>query len=372
MATGSTGSSARGCGMNRKVVVGHWQEADVHERLGVWMRAASAWADSRRLKLARFGDNMREVAVTEGDKVDAQMQVRLLRQRLRRRRSGQRGSTQVTDAEVDRLVKEYPSCTRPRSRASERGAFAGQARIELGLRAFLADGGFTAFTDTFEDLHGLEQLPGLAVQRLMAEGYGFGAEGDWKTAALVRAMKVMATGLPGGTSFMEDYTYHLDPKGTKVLGAHMLEVCPPSPRAGPRSRSIPSASAARPIPRASCSRPPPGPPSTPRSSTSATASASSSTKSTWWRRTRPCRSSPSPGRCGCRGPTSRWRRRRGSTPAAPTTPLQPRGHPGAPPGLRRHGRRGVRADRRAHTASRAPQGAALERRLLLMAPGLQA
>ena len=106
------------------------------------------------------------------------------------------------------------------------GAVRGQARIELGLRAFLGDGGYAAFTDTFEDLHGLEQLPGLAAQRLMAEGYGFGAEGDWKTAALVRAVKVMATGLKGGTSFMEDYTYHLDPKGAKVLGAHMLEVCP--------------------------------------------------------------------------------------------------------------------------------------------------
>jgi L-arabinose isomerase len=132
----------------------------------------------------------------------------------------------VTDAEVDRLVGEYSKLYEVKATKDQMGAVRGQARIEAGLRAFLEEGGFSAFTDTFEDLHGLEQLPGLAVQRLMAEGYGFGAEGDWKTAALVRAVKVMATGLPAGTSFMEDYTYHLDPKGTKVLGAHMLEVCP--------------------------------------------------------------------------------------------------------------------------------------------------
>jgi len=210
---------------NRKVVVGHWEEPRVHERLDVWMRAACAWADSQRLKLARFGDNMREVAVTEGDKVAAQRQfgwsvngygVGDLVARI----------AQATDGEVDRLVKEYSELYEVKVSSEQRGAVRGQARIELGLRAFLADGGFSAFTDTFEDLHGLEQLPGLAVQRLMAEGYGFGAEGDWKTAAVVRAVKVMGTGLPRGTSFMEDYTYHLDPKGAKVLGAHMLEVCP--------------------------------------------------------------------------------------------------------------------------------------------------
>jgi L-arabinose isomerase len=168
---------------------------------------------------------MREVAVTEGDKVAAQRQfgwsvngygVGDLVARV----------GQATDAEVDRLVKEYSELYEVKVSSEQRGAVRGQARIELGLRAFLADGGFSAFTDTFEDLHGLEQLPGLAVQRLMAEGYGFGAEGDWKTAAVVRAVKVMGTGLPRGTSFMEDYTYHLDPKGVKVLGAHMLEVCP--------------------------------------------------------------------------------------------------------------------------------------------------
>jgi L-arabinose isomerase len=210
---------------DRAVIVGHWEEEEVHARLDVWMRAACAWADSQRLKLARFGDNMRQVAVTEGDKVSAQRQfgysvngygVGDLVARI----------GEATDAEVDRLVKEYSELYEVRVSEAQRGAVRGQARIEVGLRAFLGDGGFSAFTDTFEDLHGLEQLPGLAVQRLMAEGYGFGAEGDWKTAALVRAVKVMGAGLEGGCSFMEDYTYHLDPKGTKVLGAHMLEVCP--------------------------------------------------------------------------------------------------------------------------------------------------
>jgi L-arabinose isomerase len=210
---------------DRTVVVGHWEEEEVHARLDVWMRAACAWADSQRLKLARFGDNMRQVAVTEGDKVSAQRQfgwavngygVGDLVARV----------DEASDGEVDRLVKEYSEAYELRISDDQMGAVRGQARIELGLRAFLTEGGFTALTDTFEDLHGLEQLPGLAVQRLMADGYGFGAEGDWKTSALVRAVKVMATGLEGGTSFMEDYTYHLDPKGTKVLGAHMLEVCP--------------------------------------------------------------------------------------------------------------------------------------------------
>jgi L-arabinose isomerase len=210
---------------SRKVVVGHWEEEDVQHKLAVWMRAACAWADSRRMKLARFGDNMREVAVTEGDKVSAQ-------QRLGYSVNGYgigdlvARIAEVADADADRLVKEYSGHYEVKVSKDQMGAVRGQARIELGLRAFLGDGGFSAFTDTFEDLRGLDQLPGLAVQRLMAEGYGFGAEGDWKTAALVRAVKVMATGLPGGTSFMEDYTYHLDPKGGKVLGAHMLEVCP--------------------------------------------------------------------------------------------------------------------------------------------------
>jgi L-arabinose isomerase len=209
---------------SRKVVVGHWEEEEVQDRIGAWMRAACGWADTRRLRVARFGDNMREVAVTEGDKVAAQ------------RRFGYSVSgygvgdlvavvNEVTDAEIDRLLVDYEEAYDIRASDAQKGNLREQARVEAGLRAFLREGGFSAFTTTFEDLHGLAQLPGLAVQRLMAEGYGFGAEGDWKTAALVRAAKVMASGLPGGTSFMEDYTYHLDASGAKVLGAHMLEVC---------------------------------------------------------------------------------------------------------------------------------------------------
>jgi len=213
---------------NRKVIVGHWQDPDVQAQLGVWARAACAWHDTQGAKVVRFGDNMREVAVTEGDKVEAQMQLGYsvygygvgdLVARV----------NEVTDREIDKLIAEYDATyelAKPiRQDGKKRAALREAARIELGMRGFLEGGNFTAFTTNFEDLHGLKQLPGLAVQRLMADGYGFGAEGDWKTAALVRAMKVMAAGLPGGTSFMEDYTYHLDPAGPKVLGAHMLEVC---------------------------------------------------------------------------------------------------------------------------------------------------
>jgi L-arabinose isomerase len=213
----------------RKVVVGHWTESGVRDEIGVWVRAAAAWQDAQGAKVARFGDNMREVAVTEGDKVEAQI-------RLGYAVNGYgvgdlvacvRG---ISDAEVERLCREYDAtyelmdCLKPGG--ARRASLEEGARIELGMRAFLEQGGFKAFTTTFEDLHGLKQLPGLAVQRLMADGYGFGAEGDWKTAALLRAVKVMGAGLRGGTSFMEDYTYHLDPAGPKALGAHMLEVCP--------------------------------------------------------------------------------------------------------------------------------------------------
>jgi len=213
----------------RKVIVGHWREKEVQEELAVWMRAACAWHDSQSLRVARFGDNMREVAVTEGDKVEAQVRfgysvngfgIGDLVARVK----------DVSDAEIERMVSDYDAqydaAKDLRAGGAKRSALKEAARIELGMRHFLESGGFHAFTTSFEDLHGLAQLPGLAVQRLMAEGYGFGAEGDWKTAALVRAMKVMASGMKGGTSFMEDYTYHLDPKGQKVLGAHMLEVCP--------------------------------------------------------------------------------------------------------------------------------------------------
>jgi L-arabinose isomerase len=212
----------------RKVIAGHWQDEEVMAQLTVWMRAACAWHDAQGAKIARIGDNMREVAVTEGDKVEAQI-------RLGYAVNGYgvgdlvRYVEGVTDSDIDALIAEYgeqyvvPDAIGTHLNRSKPVRQA--ARIELGMRAFLEEGGFKAFTTTFENLHGLEQLPGLAVQRLMADGYGFGAEGDWKTAALVRAMKVMATGLEGGTSFMEDYTYHLDPSGMKVLGAHMLEVC---------------------------------------------------------------------------------------------------------------------------------------------------
>jgi len=214
--------------LNRKVVVGHWQSAEVQARLGAWTRAAAAWHDWQGARVARLGDNMRQVSVTEGDKVEAQLRfgyavngyglgdlVKVI--------------NAVDPAEVDRLVADYEDdylvADTLGRHGAQRASLLEAAKIELGLRQFLEQGGFTAFTDTFEDLHGLPQLPGLAVQRLMADGYGFGAEGDWKTAALVRAMKVMGAGLDGGTSFMEDYTYHLHDDGMLVLGAHMLEIC---------------------------------------------------------------------------------------------------------------------------------------------------
>jgi L-arabinose isomerase len=222
---------------NRKVVVGHWQAEDVQASLGTWARAACAWYDLQGAKVARFGDNMREVAVTEGDKVEAQ------------RRMGYavygygvgdlvKVVNQVSDAEIDQLIgayyAEYDVAPELRPDGDRVASLREAARIEAGLRHFLKDGNFKAFTTTFEDLSGLAQLPGLAVQRLMADGYGFGAEGDWKTSALVHAMKVMAAGLKGGVSFMEDYTYHFSPAGDKVLGAHMLEVCPSIASGKPR------------------------------------------------------------------------------------------------------------------------------------------
>ena len=215
--------------INRKIIVGHWQEPEVQSELGVWARAALAWQDAQHLKIARFGDNMREVAVTEGNKVNAQITFGYA---VNGYSLGELADyvQQATDAGIDRLVSEYcdeydvqQDLLPGGQRNSE---LREAARIELGLRAFLEDGGFKAFTTTFENLTGLVQLPGLSVQRLMSEGYGFGAEGDWKTAALVRAMKVMGEGLKGGASFMEDYTYHLEPGNQVVLGAHMLEVCP--------------------------------------------------------------------------------------------------------------------------------------------------
>jgi L-arabinose isomerase len=211
----------------RKVVVGHWEEPAVIEKLSGWMRAAAAFADGKSLKVARFGDNMREVAVTEGDKVEAQIK---LGWSVNGYGVGDLVEVVKTikDAEVDALVKVYEQEyeVAPEAKSGKGLAFVReQARMELGMKRFLEQGGFGAYTDTFQDLHGLSQLPGLASQRLMADGYGFGAEGDWKTACIVRAMKVMAAGL-GGASFLEDYTYNLDPAAPAVLGAHMLEVCP--------------------------------------------------------------------------------------------------------------------------------------------------
>jgi len=216
-------------GVARKTVVGHASEPAVAGRVGDWMRAAAGWQAAQTLRLARFGDNMRDVAVTEGDKVEAQIVfgssvntygVNDL--------TAQVGA--VAEADVEQLVAEYAEAyalaPEPRAEGDRHGSLRDAARIELGLRQFLDAGGFHAFTTNFQDLGALRQLPGIAVQRLMADGYGFGGEGDWKTAALLRVLKVMAAGREGGTSFMEDYTYDLVPGGAKVLGAHMLEVCP--------------------------------------------------------------------------------------------------------------------------------------------------
>jgi L-arabinose isomerase len=214
--------------LNRKIVVGHWQDKDVHARINTWARAATAWHDWQGAKFVRFGDNMRQVAVTEGDKVEAEIKFGYS---VDGYGVGDlvKSIDSVSPTEVDAIVAEYDErysmAEALRKNGSKRSSLREAAKIEAGLRRFLEDGNFKGFTDTFEDLHGLAQLPGIAVQRLMAEGYGFGAEGDWKTCALVRAMKVMGIGLKGGNSFMEDYTYHFEPGNTMVLGSHMLEIC---------------------------------------------------------------------------------------------------------------------------------------------------
>ncbi len=208
--------------LSRKVIVGFWQEKTTQEKLGAWARAAAAWADWQTAKFVRFGDNMREVAVTEGDKVSAQIKFGFA---VNGYGVGDlvKVVNKVSEKEIDALVKTYEAAYEISADLKKGGKRAKSvreaARIELGLRAFLTAG-------NFKGLHGLVQLPGLAPQRLMADGYGFAGEGDWKTAALVRAMKVMASGLNGGTSFMEDYTYHLQPGNKLALGAHMLEICP--------------------------------------------------------------------------------------------------------------------------------------------------
>ncbi|MCA9953412.1 MAG: L-arabinose isomerase [Anaerolineales bacterium] len=221
----------------RKVIVGHWEDDEVLERLGVWQRvAARAWHDWQGGRIARFGDNMREVAVTEGNKVSAQQQFGYS---VNGYGMGDLAVyvSGVTETAVSDLItiyeQEYNLVPSLKDGGGQRQALRDAARIELGIRDFLEEGGFKGYTDTFQDLHGLKQLPGVASQRLMADGYGFGAEGDWKTAAFLRAMKVMSAGLEGGTSFMEDYTYHFSPSGDKVLGAHMLEICPSIANAKP-------------------------------------------------------------------------------------------------------------------------------------------
>jgi L-arabinose isomerase len=216
-------------GIDRATICGHASDPNVVERVADWARAARGWHAAQRLKVARFGDNMRDVAVTEADKVQAQIQFGVS--------VNSYGVTELvdavqaaSDASVDEVVQAYEDLyvlTPDLRRGGERHASVRYgARIEVGLRSLLQAGGFGAFTTNFEDLAGLRQLPGVAVQRLMAEGYGFGGEGDWKTAVLLRLAKVMGEGMPGGSSFMEDYTYHLGPGTPRVLGAHMLEVCP--------------------------------------------------------------------------------------------------------------------------------------------------
>lgn len=214
---------------NRKVVVGHWKTDRVQQKLGNWSRVALGWDEFQNLKVARIGDNMREVAVTDGDKVAAQY-------RFGFSVNGYDSSDVVKhiknlgNEEIEALVKEYEESyllsDKLQKDGSQRESLYDAAKIELGLRKFLEEGGFKAFTDTFENLGELNQLPGIATQRLMGDGYGFGGEGDWKTSALLRAMKVMADGLQGGTSFMEDYTYHFTPEKSYVMGSHMLEICP--------------------------------------------------------------------------------------------------------------------------------------------------
>ncbi len=215
--------------IHRKVVTGHWKDPQLIRQIAWWTRAAAGWNDLQGARFLRFGDNMRQVAVTEGDKVEAEMKfgysvntygVGDLVESIK----------SVSEGELNNLLDEYEQLYQVssdlRKGNKKHESLREAARIESGIKKMLIAGNFKGFTDTFEDLHGLKQLPGIAAQRLMQAGYGFAGEGDWKTAALVRAMKTMATGLPGGNSFMEDYTYHLEPGNEMVLGAHMLEICP--------------------------------------------------------------------------------------------------------------------------------------------------
>ncbi len=224
-------------GIPRKTVTGHVSDPLVAERIGIWMSAARGVTALRTMRLARFGDNMRNVAVTEGDKVEAE-----IRFGVSVNTYGVQDLVALVDAQADvdvttlceQYEDDYDVVPQLRRGGDRHASLRYGAQIELGLRAFLTEGGFTAFTTNFEDLGGLRQLPGLAVQRLMADGYGFGGEGDWKTSIMLRTLKAASAGLPGGTSFMEDYTYNLTPGNEKILGAHMLEVCPSIAAAKPR------------------------------------------------------------------------------------------------------------------------------------------
>ncbi len=222
--------------MERKVVVGHWQSTEVHEKINTWCRAAAGWNDMQNAKFVRFGDNMREVAVTDGDKVEAQLKFGYS---VNTHGIGDLVAVinKVKEKEIDDMVQTYNTAYKLvpslKKNGNQHQSLREAAKIEIGMRKFLSAGNYKGFTDTFEDLHGMAQLPGLPTQRLMADGYGFGGEGDWKTSALVRTLKVMASGLPGGNSFMEDYTYHFEPNNNLVLGSHMLEICPSIANAKP-------------------------------------------------------------------------------------------------------------------------------------------
>lgn len=215
--------------ISRKVVVGHWQDVSVLEQINQWSRVAAAKYKMQTMKVVRFGDNMRYVGVTDGDKVAAEMKFGFA---VNTHGIGDlvQVINQISDAEIETLIKEYESAYQIVPSLAKNGTMRSSlveaARIELGMRAFLEDGGYSAYTNTFEDLHGMRQLPGIGSQRMMAAGYGYGGEGDWKTSAMVHIMKVMASGMKGGNSFMEDYTYHFDPTNPMVLGSHMLEICP--------------------------------------------------------------------------------------------------------------------------------------------------
>jgi L-arabinose isomerase len=213
----------------RKTVVGHWQSTEVINKINIWSRVAVGRHVMKSMKIVRFGDNMRQVAVTEGDKVTAEMKFGFS---VNTHGVGDlvKVIQQITDSEIQALIREYEDTYQLMASLSSQGnmrsSLVEAARIELGLKAFLQEGGYAAYTNTFEDLHGMRQLPGIGSQRMMAAGYGYGGEGDWKTAAMVHVLKMMSAGLKGGNTFMEDYTYHFDPANPMVLGSHMLEICP--------------------------------------------------------------------------------------------------------------------------------------------------